>query len=48
MIQAGKASGSKDRRKNSKPAEIVKPTGGFNVPRRIRRLRRRAPMYALQ
>jgi 1-acyl-sn-glycerol-3-phosphate acyltransferase len=36
------------RRRNSQKAEIVAPREGFRLPRRIRRLQRQAPMYALQ
>jgi 1-acyl-sn-glycerol-3-phosphate acyltransferase len=37
-----------ERRRNSKKAEIVAPRPGFQLPKPVRRLRRRAPMYALQ
>jgi 1-acyl-sn-glycerol-3-phosphate acyltransferase len=37
---------SEERRRNSKKAEIVRE--GFRLPRPVRRLPRRAPMYALQ
>jgi 1-acyl-sn-glycerol-3-phosphate acyltransferase len=36
------------RRKASKPAEIVRPKSGLRVPRRVRKLQQRAPLYALQ
>jgi 1-acyl-sn-glycerol-3-phosphate acyltransferase len=36
------------RRRNSKKAEIVSPPQGFRLPKPVRRLQRRAPMYALQ
>jgi 1-acyl-sn-glycerol-3-phosphate acyltransferase len=36
------------RRRASKKAEIVAPREGFRLPKPIRRLQRRAPMYALQ
>jgi len=36
------------RRRNSQAAEIVAPRPGFRLPKRVRRLQRRAPMYALQ
>jgi 1-acyl-sn-glycerol-3-phosphate acyltransferase len=36
------------RRRSSKPAEIVGPRPGFRLPKPVRRLRRRAPVYALQ
>jgi len=39
---------SKQRKKNSKPAEIVRPHEGLRLPRPIRRLQRQAPLYALQ
>ncbi|HEV2414113.1 MAG TPA: lysophospholipid acyltransferase family protein [Candidatus Dormibacteraeota bacterium] len=35
-------------RRSSKKAEIVSPTQGFRLPKPVRRLQRRAPMYALQ
>jgi 1-acyl-sn-glycerol-3-phosphate acyltransferase len=38
----------KQRRRNSKPAEIVEPRPGFRLPKPVHRLRRRAPVYALQ
>ena len=38
----------KQRKKNSKPAEIVRPQSGFRLPKRVRRLQRQAPAYALQ
>jgi 1-acyl-sn-glycerol-3-phosphate acyltransferase len=37
-----------ERRRNSKKAEIVSAPRGFRLPRPVRRLQRRAPMYALQ
>ncbi|HKC18957.1 MAG TPA: lysophospholipid acyltransferase family protein [Candidatus Dormibacteraeota bacterium] len=37
-----------ERRRNSKKAEIIGPRQGFRLPRPVRRLQRRAPMYALQ
>jgi len=37
-----------ERRRTSKKAEIVSPPQGFRLPKPLRRLRRRAPMYALQ
>ena len=37
-----------ERRRNSKKAEIVAPRQGLRLPRAVRRLQRRAPMYALQ
>jgi len=36
------------RRRNSQKAEIVAPRQGLRLPRPVRRLRRQAPMYALQ
>ena len=36
------------RRRNSKKAEIVAPRQGFRLPKPVRRLQRRAPMYAIQ
>ncbi len=38
----------RERRRNSKKAEIVAPRQGFRLPRSVRRLQRQAPMYALQ
>src|SRR6267378_5368372 len=38
----------KQRKKNSKPAEIVRPESGLHVPKRVRRLQRQAPLYAMQ
>jgi len=39
----------RDRRRNSQKAEIVvPPREGFRLPKPIRRLQRRAPMYAIQ
>jgi 1-acyl-sn-glycerol-3-phosphate acyltransferase len=37
-----------ERRRLSKKAEIVAPRQGFRLPKPVRRLQRRAPMYALQ
>jgi len=39
---------ARDRRKHSAKAEIVGPAQGWRLPRPVRRLQRRAPMYALQ
>jgi 1-acyl-sn-glycerol-3-phosphate acyltransferase len=36
------------RRRNSRKAEIVAPRPGFRLPKPVRKLQRRAPMYALQ
>ena len=36
------------RRRLSKKAEIVSPSGGFRLPKPLRRLQRQAPLYALQ
>ena len=38
----------KQRKKNSKPAEIIRPSEGLRLPKRVQRLQRQAPMYALQ
>ena len=38
----------KQRKKNSKPAEIVRPQSGLRVPKRVRQLQRQATVYALQ
>ncbi len=38
----------KQRRRASKPAEIVQPRSGLRLPKPVRRLRRQAPVYALQ
>jgi 1-acyl-sn-glycerol-3-phosphate acyltransferase len=38
----------KQRKKRSKPAEIVRPKSGLQVPKRVRRLQRQAPVYAMQ
>jgi 1-acyl-sn-glycerol-3-phosphate acyltransferase len=38
----------KQRKKNSKPAEIVRPSEGLRLPKPVRRLHRQAPLYALQ
>jgi 1-acyl-sn-glycerol-3-phosphate acyltransferase len=45
MIQA---STPKQRKKNSKPADIVRPQEGLRLHKPIRRLQRQAPLYALQ
>jgi hypothetical protein len=45
MIQEKTAA---QRRKASKPAEIVRPKPGLRVPKRVRNLQRQAPLYALQ
>ena len=37
-----------ERRRTSKKAELVAPQQGFRLPKPVRRLQRRAPMYALQ
>jgi 1-acyl-sn-glycerol-3-phosphate acyltransferase len=37
-----------ERKRRSKKAAIVKPKEGLRLPRQVRRLQRRAPMYALQ
>jgi 1-acyl-sn-glycerol-3-phosphate acyltransferase len=37
-----------ERRRSSKKAEIVAPRQGFRLPKPVRRLQRRAPMFALQ
>jgi 1-acyl-sn-glycerol-3-phosphate acyltransferase len=37
-----------ERRRSSKKAEIVAPRQSFRLPKPVRRLQRRAPMYALQ
>ena len=39
---------ARDRRRNSSKAEIVAPRDGWRLPKPVRRLQRRAPMYALQ
>jgi 1-acyl-sn-glycerol-3-phosphate acyltransferase len=39
---------AKQRRRNSMPAEIVQPRSGFRLPKPVRRLRRQAPVYAIQ
>jgi 1-acyl-sn-glycerol-3-phosphate acyltransferase len=36
------------RKKNSKPAAIVRPKSGLQVPKQVRRLQRQAPRYAMQ
>jgi 1-acyl-sn-glycerol-3-phosphate acyltransferase len=38
----------KQRKKNSRPAEIVRPREGLRLPVPVRRLQRQAPLYALQ
>jgi 1-acyl-sn-glycerol-3-phosphate acyltransferase len=38
----------RERRRRSQKAEIVAPREGLRLPRRIRRLQRQAPMYAIQ
>jgi 1-acyl-sn-glycerol-3-phosphate acyltransferase len=38
----------RQRKKNSKPAEIVRPREGLRLPKPVRRLQRQAPLYALQ
>ena len=38
----------KERRKRSQDAKVVSPEKGLRLPRRVRRLQRQAPMYALQ
>jgi 1-acyl-sn-glycerol-3-phosphate acyltransferase len=38
----------RQRRKASKPAEIVQPDPGFQLSKQVRRLQRKAPLYALQ
>src|SRR5260221_5716117 len=38
----------KQRKKNSKPAAIVRPKSGLQVPKQVRRLQRQAPRYAMQ
>jgi 1-acyl-sn-glycerol-3-phosphate acyltransferase len=40
--------GSIELRKQSKKAKIIQPRQGFQMPKPVRRLQRRAPMYALQ
>jgi 1-acyl-sn-glycerol-3-phosphate acyltransferase len=39
---------SKQRKKNSKPAEIVRPREGLRLPKPVRQFQRQAPIYALQ
>ena len=39
---------ARQRRRSSKKAEIVRPPGGFRLPKPVRRLQRQAPAYALQ
>ena len=36
------------RRRRARKAEIIRPRGGFRLPRPLRRLQRQAPVYALQ
>ena len=36
------------RRRQARKAEIIRPRGGFRLPRPLRRLQRQAPVYALQ
>ena len=38
----------RERKRNSRKAEIVAPRQGFRLPRPIRRLQRQAPVYAIQ
>jgi 1-acyl-sn-glycerol-3-phosphate acyltransferase len=38
----------RQRRKASKPAAIVRPKSGLQLPKRVRRLQRKAPGYAIQ
>jgi 1-acyl-sn-glycerol-3-phosphate acyltransferase len=38
----------KQRKKNSSPAEVVRPKSGLRVPKQVKRLQGRAPMYAIQ
>jgi 1-acyl-sn-glycerol-3-phosphate acyltransferase len=42
------AESTRERRKNSKKAEIVAPRPGLTLPKPVRRLQRQAPMYAVQ
>ncbi|MGA7912115.1 MAG: lysophospholipid acyltransferase family protein [Candidatus Dormiibacterota bacterium] len=39
---------AQERKRRSKKAEIVQPNPGLHLPKQVRRLQRRAPMYALQ
>ncbi|HUZ86821.1 MAG TPA: lysophospholipid acyltransferase family protein [Candidatus Baltobacterales bacterium] len=39
---------AQERKRRSKKAEIVQPRPGLRLPKQVRRLQRRAPMYALQ
>lgn len=39
---------AQERKRRSKKAEIVQPKPGLRLPKQVRRLQRRAPMYALQ
>lgn len=39
---------ARERKRRSKKAEIVQPKPGLRLPKQVRRLQRRAPMYALQ
>jgi 1-acyl-sn-glycerol-3-phosphate acyltransferase len=47
MIQE-KVTTPKQRKKNSKPAEIVQPRSGLRLPKRVRRLQSQAPVFALE
>jgi 1-acyl-sn-glycerol-3-phosphate acyltransferase len=38
----------RERRRTSKPAQIVRPRSGLRLPKQVRRLQRRAPLYAMQ
>ena len=47
--RASKARGqSRPQKKNSKRAEIVRPSTGLRLPKTVRRLQQKAPMYVLQ
>ncbi len=39
---------ARERRRHSKKAEIVRPSAGLGLPKAVRRLQRKAPMYAIQ
>lgn len=39
---------AEQRRRHSRKADIVRPEGGLRLPKPLRRLRRQAPIYALQ
>jgi 1-acyl-sn-glycerol-3-phosphate acyltransferase len=39
---------ARERKRRSKKAEIVQPKPGLRLPKQVRRLQRRAPVYALQ